>query len=828
MDMVGQTVSHYRVLGKLGGGGMGVVYEAEDTRLGRRVALKFIPDHLVKDQRSLERFTREARAASQLNHVNICTIHDIEDNDGRPFIVMEKLEGESLKQRIREQEGPSRAMPADEVIEIAMQVADALAASHAKGIVHRDIKPANIFLTPGGQVKILDFGLAKLTKDGKVGTSTDTSLEESLTQVGVIPGTAVYMSPEQARSEDLDVRTDIFSFGVVLYEMATGKKPFTGTNVVTTLHAVINSKPAPPRTVNPAVPKELEAIIGKAMEKDRDQRYKNASEMKTDLARLSSERLKEARAESDSSLKSGLRSSMRKMGRAAVPRMSTRAFENSRGKRTWLVAGMAALAVLVVAMGAGMWWVRHRQTLPLSQASRRTIAVLPLQNIDNNPENDFLKIALADEIANALMHSHALEIRPSPTTQKYENAEPDSAKIGRDLGVATVVAGRFLRQKQMVMVTLEAVDVKENRLVWTGTLQAPTDDLIALRNQMAKKVKQELLPALGVASLGTEESSVPVNPEAYRLYMQSTAIPHDVGPNKDAIAMLEKAVKLDPNYAPAWETLGHRYYYDAVYSGGGAEGYEHSTAAYQRALVIEPGLTDAAGSLAINLADTGNLEKALEDARALVKRRPENAFAHFSLAYVLRYAGLLSQAQSECDRALSINPKNYNWRSCAFAFFEQGKETRAMEYLMLDEGSEYANAVKVTVLMREGKMTDAQRAVQPMTENPLWMRGVLQACLNKAPAPDMHRAAETAEKELMTVHNSALKYYEGAVLAACGEKQISYEFLREAVDGRYCAHEALLDDPLLASVRGDPEFQEIVKAAAACEEKVASTAGNAK
>jgi TolB-like protein/tRNA A-37 threonylcarbamoyl transferase component Bud32 len=827
MDMVGQTVSHYHVLGKLGGGGMGVVYEAEDTRLGRRVALKFIPDHLIKDKRSLERFTREARAASQLNHINICTIHDIEDNDGRPFIVMEKLEGESLKQRIREQTGPSHAMPADEVIEIAVQVADALAASHAKGIVHRDIKPANIFLTPGGQVKILDFGLAKLTKDGKVGTSTDSSLEESLTQVGVIPGTAVYMSPEQARSEDLDVRTDIFSFGVVLYEMATGKKPFTGTNVVTTLHAVINSKPAPPRTVNPGVPKELEAIIGKAMEKDREGRYKNASAMKTDLARLSSARLKEARAESDSSLQSGLRSGMRKVGRAAVPRISTRAFENSRGKRTWLVAAMSALAVLVIVMGAGMWWAKTRQGAPPT-ASRRTIAVLPLQNMDNNPENEFLRVALADEIANALMHSHALEIRPTPTVQKDESAEADAAKIGRDLGVATVVAGSFLHQKKAVMVTLQAVDVKDNRLVWTGTLQAPTDDLLALRNQMAKKVKQELLPALGVGNGSMDEGSAPANRDAYDLFMRSSAIPHDVGPNKDAIAMLEKAVKLDPNYAPAWEALGHRYYYDAVYSGGGAEGYEHSNAAYQRALTIEPGRTDAAGSLAINLADTGNLEKGLEDARALVRRRPDVAFTHFSLAYVLRYAGLLEEAQSECDRALSINPKNYNWRSCAFAFFEGGKETRAMEYLKLDEGSEYANAVKVTVLMREGKMTEAQRAVQPMTENPLWMRGVLQACLNKAPEEEVHRAAETAEKELMPVRNSALKYYEGAVLADCGEKQIAYEFLRKAIEGRYCAHDALLDDPLLAGVRADPEFQEIVKAAAACQGKVASTAEHAK
>src|SRR5580698_5455409 len=377
--MVGQTVSHYRILGKIGGGGMGVVYEAEDVRLGRHVALKFIPDHLVRDKRSLERFTREARAASQLNHSNICTIHDIEENDGHPFIVMEKLEGESLKQRIREQTGPSHAMPADEVLEIAVQVADALAASHAKGIVHRDIKPANIFLTPGGQVKILDFGLAKLAKDGSVGTTTDTSLEESLTQVGVIPGTAVYMSPEQARSDDLDVRSDIFSFGVVLYEMATGKKPFTGTNVVTTLHAVINAKPAPPRSVNPAVPKELEAIIGKAMEKDRDARYQNAAEMKAALARLQQDRNKEARAESDSSLRSGLRDGLRKVGRAAGPRISTRTFDKAHGNKKWLLVGVVTLGVIVVAMGAGIWWARHRQAMPI--ASLRTIAVLPLQNI---------------------------------------------------------------------------------------------------------------------------------------------------------------------------------------------------------------------------------------------------------------------------------------------------------------------------------------------------------------------------------------------------------------------------------------------------------------
>ena len=805
MEIVGQTVSHYRVLSKLGVGGMGIVYEAEDLRLGRHVALKFIPEHLAKDPRALERFTREARAASQLNHANICTIHDIEDNNGQPFIVMEKLEGESLKQRIH-----GKAMPLEDVLDVAVQMADALAASHAKGIVHRDIKPANIFLTPNGQVKILDFGLAKLAKGASVGTSTDSSLEDSLTQVGVIPGTAVYMSPEQARSEDLDVRSDIFSFGVVLFEMATGKKPFTGANVVTTLHAVINSKPPSPRSINPAVPVELEKIIGKAMEKDRNLRYKDATEMKADLARL--------KKGTDPTLRSGLL-------HATGFHTKTKTFQKSSSKLTWVVLGLAAVVLAAVA-AVGAWVFEHRATP--AQAVNRTIAVLPLQNINNDAEGEFLRFALADEVANALTYAHALEIRPSTSTQKYGAGDLDPAKAGSELGVGTVVVGHFLRHDKKVEVTLEAVDVKNNKVIWTGSLTAPADNLIVLRNQMAREVRQELVPALGIAREAVENSSAPANREAYDAYLHTLAMAHDGAANKEAIASLESVTGLDPSYAPAWEALGRRYYFDALYSDGGAAGAARSSAAYKRALALEPGRASAAGFLAANEVESGNLDKAYEDARALVKKRPENAFAHYSLAYVARYAGRLDEAQRECDKALAIDPKNYNWRSCAFAFFEQAKPERAMEYLNLDASSEWSNATRVFVLMRQGKTAEAQQAAQQMTDNAMWMRGLVQACLNKAPATEIHQLAESARNQLATEQDPEFKYSQGTVMAACGEKQLAFAFLREAVAGNYCAREALEADPLLAGARQDAEFRRIVQQADDCQKKFAAAQGMSK
>jgi serine/threonine-protein kinase len=823
--MVGTTLGNYKILEKLGAGGQGTVYKAVDSKLGRTVVIKVLPEELVAKSANLKRFEREARLASALDHPNICTIFDLNEIDGVHFIAMQYIAGRNVRQLVS-----GKPLQLESALSIAIQVADALAVAHAQGIIHRDIKAGNVMVNNKGQVKILDFGLAKLLDDDAARTSGIHHTE--LTEVGIPYGTATYAAPEQARGDRVDSRADIFSAGVLLYEMLTGTWPFRGKTAVDVRHAVLNEEPEPLSTARPdPVPPRLQQILDRALKKHPHDRYQQVSQLRDDLRSV----VRDLGVLSGTVVdNTGLPVAPRHLSQESPISRAFRWFKTVTGSET--SGGSSGRT-----RGGSQPSDAHETPTTLGDRERKSVAIMPFKNLGNDPETAFYEFSLADAVITELARVRSLVVRPSSVIAKYQGKQFDPADVGMELAVDAILTASFLRVAERLRVTVQLLDVRTGEILWSERIDADASDIIGVQDTIVQHIVDGLRVELTPAEKGELKRGSTTDAAASEEYLRGRDclgqfIYHTISrADLDAaISHFERATELDPNFALAHSALGSCYVNRVLKGLGEAKDHEKAEAEFNKALALDPTLLEARMQMIFIYLTRGQKRKARQEVMMLRNEYPNDVGVHFVRGVVARLDGEYERALRSFDRMVRLHPgeKVVTSYNRARIFMYQQRYEEALQEL--DQGAELEpehpmiQTFKARVLYYRGEVDAATRIMERVLERHPKMDGVrpmLAICLSAQGKHELADQQLTARVKTAAAEDHDIAYWLASAYLLQGRHVKALEWLERAINLGNENYRWFESDPNWTDLHDDPRFKELMTKIKSSTEKLEETAG---